>query len=178
MASSFGGRNLINLDMFTDAYRVTGRTQVGSGGILAELSNPNTKYLEIQDAYVSRIQDPGTIVTSYKMAAFRKDNINFLLLQDRRDGIPTNTAHTRSAFSRGREIPVFVTVPSFEIQGVVIHEGKVSVPDILIQSMGRFQSIFTAKASASIQPDISYSGDLIMVQKDRIGVFCVDLQMK
>ena len=178
MASSFGGRNLINLDMFTDAYRVTGRTQVGSGGILAELSNPNTKYLEIQDAYVSRIQDPGTIVASYKMAAFRKDNINFLLLQDRRDGIPASTTHTRSVFTRGREIPVFVTVPSFEIQGAVIHEGKVTVPDILIQSMGRFQSIFAAKASASIQPDISYSGDLIMVQKDRIGVFCVDLQKK
>ncbi len=178
MASTFGGRSLINLDMFTDAYRVTGRTQVGSGGIVGELSNPNTKYLEIQDAYVSRIQDPGTIIASYKIAAFRKDNINFLLLQDRRDGIPSSTAHTRSAFSRGRQIPVFLTVPSFEIQGEVFHEGKVTVPDILIQSMGRFQSVFGAKASASIQPDIFYSGDLIMVQKDRIGVFCVDLQKK
>lgn len=178
MASSFGNRNLVNMDMFTDAYRVTGRVQVGSGGIHAELSNPNTKYLEIQDAYVSRIHDPGTIVASFKMAAFRKDNINFLLLQDRRDGIPVSTSHARSVFTRGRPIPVFVTVPSFEIQGDVIHDGKVSVPDILIQSMGRFQSIFTAKASASIQPEIYYSGDLIMVQKDRIGVFCVDMQKK
>ena len=86
MASGFGTRTLVNLDIFTDAYRVTGRTSVGAGGIYAELANPNSKYLEIQDAYVSRINEPGDLIASYQIAAFRKDNINFIVLQDRRDG--------------------------------------------------------------------------------------------
>lgn len=171
---SFGVRNLINLDLFTDAYRVTGQALVSTGGIHAELGNPNSKFLEIESAYISRIHDPGDIIANYKQASFRKENINFIVLQDRREGIPVGTQHGRSIFTRGREIPVFLTVPSFEIKGVVIYEGtKPSAREILVQSMGNFQLIFASAASASSKPEITYSGDLILVQKDRIGIFCL-----
>ncbi len=172
--AGFGVRSLINLDMFTDSYRVTGRALIGAGGIHAELGNPNSDFLEVQDAYVSRINQPGDIVISYKIAAFRKDNINFIVLQDRRDGIPVGTQHGRSVFTRGRPALVFLTIPSFEIQGEIMHEGKLSPREILVQSIGRFQLVFSAKASASLYPNISYSGDLILVHKDRIGIFCLD----
>lgn len=172
---TFGGRNLINLDLFTDAYRVTGRAMVGTGGIHAELGNPNSKFLDLKDAYISRIHEPGVIVANYKTASFRKENINFIVLQDRREGIPVGTQHGRSVYTRGRHIPVFLTVPSFEIQGEAIHEGKATAREILVQSMGKFQLVFAAEASASSAPEISYSGDLILVQKERIGIFCLDL---
>ena len=178
MSTAFGKRNLINLDLFTDAYRVTGRASVGIGGIHAELGNPNSKYLELQDAYISRIHQPGDIIASYQVGAFRKDNINFIVLQDRRDGIPVGTQHGRSIFTRGRGINIFLTVPSFELTGEAMHEGKISAREILVQSMGSFQLVFAAKASASFYPDISYSGDLMLVHKDRIGIFCLDPNKK
>ncbi len=167
---SLGTRNLISLDLFTDAYRVTGHTKVGVGGIHAELANPNSNFLEIQDAYISRINQPGEIVTHYQEAAFRKNNINFIVLQDRRVGIPVGTQHGRSIYTRGRPIPAFLTVPSFEIKGEIIHEGKVAPRDILVKSIGNYLLIFAAEASASLYPNIAYSGDLIMVSKDRIGL--------
>lgn len=173
VAGKLGVRQLINLDMFTDAYRVTGRAYVGAGGIHAELGNPNSDFLEVQEAYISRIHQPGEIVASYSQAAFRKENISFIVLQDRREGIPVGTQHGRSIFTRGRVIPAFLTVPSFEIIGEIIHEGTIAPREILVQSMGRFQLIFAAKALASIFPDISYSGDLILVQKEQIGIFCL-----
>ncbi len=168
-----GARNRINLDLFTDAYRVTGNTTVGVGGINAELVNPNSSYLEIKDAYVSRINQPGEIVTSYTTASFRKDNINFIVLQDRRVGIPVGTQHARSIFTRGRPVPIFLTVPSFEIIGEIAHEGKVTPLNTLVKSTGSYLLIFAAKASASLYPQIAYSGDLIMVSKNRIGLFCL-----
>lgn len=171
---TIGTRNLINLDLFTDAYRVTGSTTVGAGGIHAELANPNTSFLEIQDAYISRINKPGDIVSSYKIAAFRKENINFIVLQDRRVGIPVGTQHGRSIFTRGRQVPTFLTVPSFEIKGDIMHEGQVTPRDILVKSVGGYLLVFSAKASASINPEITYSGDLIMANIDRIGLFCLD----
>lgn len=170
---SLGTRNRINLDLFTDSYRVTGSTTVGVGGIHAELANPNSSFLEIQDAYISRINQPGEIVTSYNMAAFRKDNINFIVLQDRRVGIPVGTQHGRSIFTRGRPVPAFFTVPSFEIEGEIIQEGKVTPLNILVKAVGNYLLVFAAKASASLYPEIAYSGDLIMVSKDRIGIFCL-----
>ena len=89
MGSTHFGRNqLINVDLFTDAYRVTGHVMVGTGGIHAELANPNSDFLELQDAYISRIHLPGEIISHYKVAAFRKENINFIVLQDRREADP------------------------------------------------------------------------------------------
>ena len=172
------GRTLVNLDLFTDSYRVTGHAMVGGGGIHAELSNPNSDFLELEDAYVSRMNEPGEIVANYNLCAFRKDNINFIVLQDRRDGVPVGTQHGRSIFTRGRPIMAFVTVPSFEINGEIQHDGKLSPRAILVKSMGKFQPIFSAKASASLYPDISYSGDLILVQKESIGIFCLEQNKK
>lgn len=163
----------INLDLFTDSYRVTGQTTVGVGGIHAELANPNSSFLEIKDAYISRINQPGEIVTSYSIAEFRKDNINFIVLQDRRVGIPVGTQHGRSIFTRGRPVSSFLTVPSFEITGETIHEGKATPRDIMVKSTGSYLLVFAAKASASLYPEIAYSGDLIMVSKERIGLFCL-----
>ncbi len=116
-ATHFGRSQLIHTDMFTDAYRVTGRVLVGAGGIHAELANPNSSFLELQDAYISRIHQPGEIVAQYKVAAFSKSNINFIVLQDRREGIPVGTQHGRSIYTRGRAVKSFLTAPSFEISG-------------------------------------------------------------
>lgn len=172
------GKNIISLDLFTDAYRVTGYTTVGAGGIQAELANPNSNYLELKNAYISRIYQPGDIIASYKICAFRKDNISFILLQDRRDGIPIGTQHGPSIFTRGRIANAFVTVPAFEIVGDIQHDGKIAPRDILVQSPGSFQPFFSAHASAANYPEITYGGDLILVHKELIGIFCLNSNKK
>ncbi|MCZ7670613.1 MAG: hypothetical protein M5U34_27400 [Chloroflexi bacterium] len=172
-ATHFGRNQIINTDMFTDAYRVTGRVLVGTGGIHAELANPNSSFLELQDAYVSRIHQPGEIVAHYKVAAFRKDNINFIVLQDRRGRYSGRYAARPFHLYKRSFCARFLTVPSFEISGEIMHDGKVAPLEILVQSVGRFLLIFSAKSLASLYPNISYSGDLILVQKERIGIFCL-----
>lgn len=169
------GRQAVNIDLFTDAYRITARALVpGAGGINAALGDLSTDFLDLEEAYVSRIHQPGDIIGNYKHGAFRKDNINFIVLQDRRDGVPMGTSHGYSVYSRGRPIPVFLTVPAFEIAGEVFYEGKATPSGVIIKSIGRFMPIFVAKASASLVPEISYSGDLILTNKERIGVFCLN----
>jgi hypothetical protein len=164
---------LVNVDLFTDAYRVTGRITVRGGGIHGELSDPNSDYLDLHDAYISRIHQPGEIVASFNLGSFRKENINFIVLQDRRDGVPVGSGHSSSVFTRGRPVAAFITVPSFEIRGEILYDGKAAPGVVLVQSIGSFQAIFSAEASASLYPDISYSGDLVLVHKDRVGIFCL-----
>jgi hypothetical protein len=159
-------RQLISLDIFTDAYRVTGHSIIGTGGIHAELGNPNRSFMDLEDAYISRINQPGEIVASYKETAFRKSNINFIVLQNKRDGLPVNP----QVYTRGRSINIFLTVPSFEIRGEIFHDGRLLAGDIVGKARGQFLLIFTGMASASLYPDISYSGDLILVHLDRIGI--------
>lgn len=167
------GRHIINIDLFTDAYRVSGRTQVGTSGLLSELNNPNTDFLDLEDAYVSRMHEPAKIIGSYSAASFRKENINFVVLQDRREGTIMGSAHGRSIFARGRPIKVFLTVPAFEIHGSVMHDGQMTPGAILVHTLGHFQPIFEAEACAALFPDVTYSGDLILVRKERVGAFCL-----
>lgn len=167
------GRHFVTIDLFTDAYRVSGRTQVATSGLLSELNNPNTDYLALEDAYLSRMHEPGRIIANYAVASFRKDNINFIVLQDRRDGTVVGTSHARSVFSRGQPVNVFLTIPAFEITGEVMHDGKPEPSTILIHTLGHFQPIFAGRASAALYPDISYSGDMILVRKERIGILCL-----
>lgn len=164
---------LISMEIFTDAYRVTGRVSVRGGGLMGELGDPNTDYLDLHEAYISRIHQPGHIIANYNLCSFRKDNINFIVLQDRRDGVAVGSSHGASIYNRGRPVPSFITVPSFEIHGDIMYEGKASPGAVLVHSIGRFQPIYEAEACASLYPEISYSGDLILVHKDRVGIFCL-----
>lgn len=159
-------QQLVSLDIFTDAYRVTGHTMIGTGGIHAELSNPNRSFMDLEDAYISRINKPGEILVSYRETAFRKDNINFIVLQNKRDGLPVSS----QIYTRGRAINIFLTVPSFEIRGEVFHEGRLLAGDMIGKALGQFLLIFSGSASASLYPDISYSGDLILVHRERVGI--------
>ena len=172
--SNYLYRRPTQIDLFTDSYRVSGRAMIGTGGIYAELDNPNSSFLELQDAYISRINEPGEIILSYETAAFRKDNINFIILQDRREGVAVGTQHGRSVFTRGRPTQLFVTVPSFEISGTVMYEGSATPQSLVIQSFGSYLMAFDAEAKASVRPELTYSGDLIMIHKDRIGILCLD----
>lgn len=167
------GRHLVNADIFTDAYRITGKVQVSTGSLLAELGNVNTDYLEVEDIYISRIQEPGVILRNFTHSSFRKDNIHFVVLGDRRDAHPPGAVPASPIYTRGKPTEVFVTVPSFEITGNLLYDGKLPASSVLVNSPGRFQSIFEATASASLFPTISYSGDLILVNQNVIGLFCL-----
>ena len=55
-----------------------------------------------------------------------------------------------------------------------MYEGSATPQSLVVQSMGGYLMAFDAEAKASVKPDISYSGDLIMIHKDRIGILCLD----
>ena len=173
MATGLLGKRNIDLDIFTDAYRVSGRLTIGTAGVYTKLDNPSSNFLELNDAYVSRVHKPGEIIASYGAAAFRKDNINFVVLQHRRDGFATSTSRVGSVFTRGRLHEVLLTVPSFEVEGEVYLDSHVSPGALMTQTHGKYLMIFGGRAAASTKPEIAYSGDLIMVQKTQIGILCL-----
>jgi len=161
-------RNLINVDLFTDAYRVSCRADIGMRTLYDELGDHTSSYLDLQDAYISRINRPGEIVGSYTHCAFRKENINFAISQDLRRSIPKSTGMLAP---RQKPVRIFLTVPSFEIEGTVMYEGVMMPVHLLTREMTKFLFIYKARASASLYSDISYNGDLILVDTSRIGVF-------
>jgi len=163
-------RNSIPADFFSGGHRVSCQVAVPVGGLSALLIDPLNSYLELEDAYISRINSPGEIVAHYSLAAIRKENILFLILARREDGDPTGV----STLFRPAARRAFLTVRSFELRGTVETETHASPRDIMIQSVGRFIPLYEATATAALFPDTTFDGSLFLVNKDQVEAFCID----
>jgi hypothetical protein len=164
-------RNVIAGEFFTVGSRISCRLAVPVGGLNALLMDPLHSYLELEDAYVSRINTPGEIVGHYEVAAIRKENVLFILLPRVEEGTLPKSG---SGFIRPILKDAFVLIPSFEIQGKVETDPNTSPRDLLIQSMGRFIPIHDATATVALFPRISFGGKLVLVNKERVETLCIE----
>jgi hypothetical protein len=169
MAYSFS-RNLLSGEFFTLGTRISCQFSVPVGGLNALLVDPLHSHLELEDAYISRINTPGEIVAHYESAAIRKDNIIFILMNRVEEGsVPKGSG----GFVRPVFKEAFVVIPSFEITGQVEMEPNASPRDVLVQSIGRFMPIMDATARVTQYPKIEFGGKLLLINKDRIETLCI-----
>lgn len=163
--------NPISADFYTNGYRISCQVPTPAGGGLhALLMDPLNSYLEVEDAYISRITNPGEIVAHYDQAAMRKENILFIILTRREDGaLPRSSG----SYLESSERSVFLTVPTFEIRGTIETDVKTVPRDILLQIAGRFVPVFEATAALADSPETGFAGRLILVNKERVDAFCV-----
>ena len=164
-------RPAIAADFFTIDYRLSCQVNVPAGGLNALLIDPLNSYLELEDAYISRINSPGVIVAHYEQAAIRKEHILFIVLARREDGVPPKGS---GSFVQPVPREALVTLPSFEIRGTIETEAKAKPREILVQIAGRFLPVHEATATVARNPDISIGGKLIMINRERIEVLSIN----
>ena len=164
-------RNLVSGEFFTMGSRISCRIAVPVGGLNSILVDPLHSYLELEDAYISRINTPGEIVAHHQVAAIRKDNVLFILLPRIEEGSVPKGA---GGFVRPVTKETFLEIPSFEIRGNVEIEPNASPRDLLVQSIGRFMPVLDATATVALFPQISFGGKLVLVNKERIETLCLD----
>jgi hypothetical protein len=168
MTSLRGG--LLAADFFTTAYRMSGHVDTGKRRLADILSDRLSDFMLLQDIYVSRIYKPGEIVAHYKTGSLIKDQITFVVLPTEADGLSKD--HTYPAFSaQMRE--VFITVPSFEIRGLLRIVGKLDLQALLAIGTDKFMPLSNATASSSLLPQVQFSGPVILVNKSSVELFCV-----
>ena len=158
-------RNTISADFFSNAFRISCRVGVPAGGLHSLLIDPLNSYLELEDAYVSRINTPGAIIAHFELAAIRKENVLFIIFSRREDGDPPKGT---GSFLRPVSRPAFLTIPSFELRGMVETEAKASPREILVQTTGRFLPLYDANATVALYPSIAFGGKLILINKERV----------
>src|SRR5512143_65797 len=79
------GARRLTADIFTDSHRLSTQMSL-RGRILSDLLNDNnTSYLELDIAYVSRIDHPGEILADYSLSIVRKDRLTFVVVANMSD---------------------------------------------------------------------------------------------
>src|SRR3974377_746550 len=108
------GSRRLTADIFADSHRIS--TQMAlHGRVLSDvLNDSNTSYLELDIAYVSRIDHPGEILADSALSLGRKDRLSFVVIAS---GLELAQKQNQATYMYRRLWPVFVTVPYFEITG-------------------------------------------------------------
>jgi hypothetical protein len=160
---------LLTADFLTQSYRISAQVAVRNRRLINILSDAYRSLLELYDVYISRITRPGDIVTTYPTAVIAKSSIVCVVLPAAAGVLSKNRSY---AFGK---VPydVFITVPSFEIRGRLMSAGKLDLNMLLSTATERFLPIMAASAAVSFYPQISFSGELLLINKERIELFCV-----
>ena len=102
-------------DFFTHSYRISGRVDVRRRRLADQLNDHTTAFLQLEDTYVSNIERPADITASHASSILRKNNITAVVVARQEDGVPRE--HAYGSYFGAYLRKVFVTIPSFEIEG-------------------------------------------------------------
>jgi hypothetical protein len=161
-------------DFFTYRHRLSGRVDVRYNKLAAQLNDPTSAFLALEDAYVSNVERPADIVASYTTSILRKQNITAVVLANQEDGLLREQTYGSYFGTYMRRL--FITVPSFEIMGYIRLSGKLDLRTVLTSGTDAFIPVLDGEMRSSIRPEVFFTGGAILVNKDQIGVFCVEAE--
>jgi hypothetical protein len=161
-------------DFFTYRHRLSGRVDVRYNKLAAQLNDATSAFLSLEDAYVSNVERPADIVASYTTSILRKQNITAVVLANQEDGLLREQTYGSYFGTYMRRL--FITVPSFEIMGYIRLSGKLDLRTVLTSGTDAFIPVLDGEMRSSIRPEVFFTGGAILVNKDHIGVFCVEAE--
>jgi hypothetical protein len=164
-------RGWVTADFFMHSYRVSGAVDVRRVLLADQLNDRTVSYLMVEDAYVSPIDRPGEITASYELAALRKENVTMIILADKEDGMSKKESYG-SYFGTSLK-NVFITMPQFEVRGFLRVIGKFDLHALLATGTDHFMPVLDGATFASFNTDFQFDGGMILVNKNTIGVMCV-----
>ncbi|MBN1642485.1 MAG: hypothetical protein JXA09_14715 [Anaerolineae bacterium] len=166
---SVGG--LLAVDFFIQGYRISGHISTRTHSVADQLNDTLRSYLRLQDVYLSRINRPADIIATYARAELRKANLLFAIVPARE----SLAKATRSISYFGRQrLPVWVGLPTFEIEGEVLASGiSIDVEAFLAENPGDYVTILDGIARTTDMPDIRFSGEAMLVNQRCIDLFCL-----
>ncbi len=159
----------VTVDFFTTSYRFSASIIIYKRQLVDVLSDRITNYIDLVDIYVSRINKPGDIVGTYQRGSLVKGEINFVLLSSETQAISKERYYTPNRVS----LPIFVTVPSFEIYGKFQWMGDLDVKKILTMETQKFLPVLDATASNAFLPEINFQGPTVLVNKAKVEILCL-----
>lgn len=159
----------VTADFFTDSHRFSASVVVYKRRLIDVLADRMTNYLDLVDIYVSRNNNPGEIIGTYHRGSLVKEEINFIVLSSETQAISKERFYSPSRNS----LPVFITVPFFEIQGLFQWMGDFDIKKLMATDTQKFLPILDAKAANPFFPEVNFQGPTALVNKTKIQVLSI-----
>ena len=157
---------VINVDFFSDTHRISGRTTVSANGMLGVLNDSNTSLIEVENAYLSRLQSPAKIEAHFDRISLNKANVALVILNRREDLGPVGLA--RGGYSQVLSVPVLLTTAAFEIRCVIEVLHKLDASVLLTGGTARYMPIYKASLTALAYTETPFTGEAVALNRNLV----------
>jgi hypothetical protein len=166
-------RKMLQVDFFTPAHRLSTQVNVFGHTLADQLNDPRVSWINLEMAYISRIEKPGEIIADYAISTLRKDQVSLAMISGSTEGAVKKIAHASTFYSR-LLYRVWVATGAVEITGHIELTGKLDLTTLLVAPAERFMQVTSAVATSAFFPATQYTAELVLVNKDAIQVFCAE----
>jgi len=158
----------------TQQYLIAGTLRTGGQRLTDLLNDELFSSVELRHVQVMRLINLKEVIASHTSALVEKEGI--MLAISRGEG---GEATERSYYKRvdTAKWDVFMTIPSFELFGRLHVRGTGGLRTALLRWTGQFIPLTDAKAVYSLYPEVSFSSNVIVVNKSRIETVCLDTKV-
>jgi hypothetical protein len=165
------GYDAETVEFYTHQYRIVGDAQLSGQRLTDVLNDDLQSSLELTDVQVFRLLPPSVVPAIRSSALLYKDNILFAIVGGRSADAALRGFYKRVDTS---EWDVSVIVPSFELSGRFHVRGTGDLKTMLLSWAGQFIPLTRAKAVFALYPEITFSGDVIIVNRAFVEIICTD----
>jgi hypothetical protein len=162
---------LLSVEILSATHRISCRIEVGATGLIGLLNDINKSLVDVQMAFLSRIQEPAKIIANFETATLNKSNLQIVIVSKKESVGPQPYANI--GISRLLPCPVLATTDAFEVKGIVEIPGKLDTTALLTGGVsGRFLPIFQAKVTTSRFPEVpAYTAEAVLVNRTLVSSF-------
>jgi hypothetical protein len=159
--------SVIQVDFFTTTHRISGRVQTGTSPLSDLLNDRTQSYLLLSDVYVSHLETAAEISAHAAVAYLSKETLSFAVVSAREARTPD-----RSRFTV-HEYEALATLPGCEIRGKFVGPHHLDLRSFSPAALDPFLVLTDATAWLVHVPDVTLSGEAILVNRARLEALCL-----
>jgi hypothetical protein len=163
----------INVDVLTDTHRISCRLEAGNLGIIGVLNDSTSSVFQVEDAYISRLQQPAKIIEHRTTVYIAKATLSLALIGRREEIGPQALA--RGGYTQMVPLPVLITTTAFEIRGNLELPGKLDAGALLAGGTGKYVLAYKVTIIATAKSDIPYTSEVLIINRNLVQVIAPDL---
>ncbi len=165
-SGSSAPKRVVMANVLTSSYRIVGKIDVGTSGLVGMLTNPHSAFVELYEASMARIHEPRKLADRMPVVRLVKRGIVIVGLGRREDVGPQSIA--RGGFGRLSEYAIRALTSTYEIEGVLEYSGRFDLAGILVDGMGEFLPLYNAKVRAIQFPELEMESPALIFNRRKV----------